>query len=568
MNVESEGDVGVLSTATGYAGIGVLGRQPQNQTGVGVFGVIGSSDDPADYTPELKAAICGQTSYADAYAGYFIGPAGVKIDGPLEVTGDTTQTGELRVGDSMSYDNSPTNALIVSGKEKAIQGFTDSLYAAVSGHNEGNGRGIEGSSNGGFSGYFSGGKGVKIVGPREVRGGVTSEGPLEVTGGVTIEGPLEVVGGPITLDGVDIGAAGAGEVPDPLTLYQELNVHKGATAGETLNYNVYDPIQDDYWGVVPSVLGYNKAPKTIESALGSIPRNTVGVRGYSIDGFGVLGESENSHGIYGESTSGYGVYGEGPQAGGYFKQTGTGPALIAYGGSDNIGLKLENKGRIIGSGWMEGEGFASDCVVIGQGTGGWDLYVDDDLRVADKLSIGYWDQGFTDAALDIKRRADVQPDVKDKDGIRVEAVLDGEGIQAYADKGKAIYAHNASDTDAAIVAHNASAGVYPENAYDLELVNGSIKTAINSAVGQTMGNPPTTGYYLADNNSCFGKITSHTSSNGWFKINNNRVKSDSIVFAVPQSGNFAVGIKEISNNYFWAYIPANQTIAFWVVDKR
>ena len=278
----------------------------------GSFGVFGTSDDYGVY---------GRST--TGYSGFFTGGQGVKIDGPLEVSN------VVKVGSGMFssrlLEELPTNIQNPSGGV---------VYAFKKGA-----RGQVDADNYGILGYWSAEPGVGSYGGY-------------FKGRVKIDGPLDVVGGPITLDGVEIGAAEAAGVPDPLTLYQELNVHKGATAGETLNYNVYDPVQDNYWGVIPSVLGYNKAPKAIQSALGTITRNTVGVRGYSVDGFGVLGESENSTGIYGQSTSGIGIYGKGATTGGSFESTSMNGTAV-YGrssGSGSVGLRGRGTFGVYGMG--------------------------------------------------------------------------------------------------------------------------------------------------------------------------------------------------------------------------
>jgi len=170
--VVNGGQAGIKGSAKGdqwntWGALGWLMEPPEG--GVGVYGFAGDSND---------------------YSGYFKGGKGVKIEGNLEVTGNTqlgdsssdktTVKGDLDVNGIISAQiDEITQAAVVGKNEKSDSegrlGYSGvGVYGYVGCTDCSGSIGVYGEvkSSDSYAGYFKGGKGVKIEGDLEVTGDI------------------------------------------------------------------------------------------------------------------------------------------------------------------------------------------------------------------------------------------------------------------------------------------------------------------------------------------------------------------------------------------------------------
>ncbi len=219
-----------------YGDLGILGANYENYKN---FRVESENDDA------FVASGSG-----DYYSGYFTGGKGVKVEGDLDVSGDKS-------GYVVNIANSATtNAFGLSADvpsiairgmgSQGVVGVGDTFWG-VRGEGTGGALGILGISDTGYSGYFTGGKGVKIEGDLDVSGKITKtdyvKGDCDKNGIVNMDDAdcimNYVVGNNNNCDDVDCDINDDGDVRagDPTFLAQILVGTSGYNARDVLPYD-------------------------------------------------------------------------------------------------------------------------------------------------------------------------------------------------------------------------------------------------------------------------------------------------------------------------------------------
>ncbi len=431
-------------------------KQPH---GTGLFGMSGGDGTDAQ---KPDAGVYGiNLNTGPGVYGYGLKGKGVfgrgSLPGAIGVFGlassdeNNTQIGVENVGVKGSIRNKVVGKLGVLTKIQGPSGPKLLKYGVY-------GKSFDNNIPQSYAGYFEGGRGVKIDGDLEVTGDIKygedgvslndifgEQGYLNQyvkKSGDTMTGALSIQGG-----------AKAGYDSDSLPDNGLEAIGSSTGVLGEVNYNGYG-----IYGVSKALLQNNSARGVYGTvAVTTVPNmsQAIGVEGNVSSGtsygrLGVWGKTNNIvyyRGVEGYSKTGVGVYGGSKSSTNPAIRAinvGNGPGLEVVNASNKATVNIDNQGSgpalEITSGKnikMHGE--------IGDGANGWDVVVNDDLKVKDKVYIG----GDTDSSgnsplVQIYRKP---ANSGEKDGLKVVAAGYGEGIEAYAKKGKGIYVKTLAQTN-------------------------------------------------------------------------------------------------------------------------